>query len=346
MPLSVTPPDVAEAEPWQTAIAPDPLVQTLQSLALARSLGVAARLGIFSELLGDPVDVEVLANTFVLQIEPLRNLLDVLTAAGYLGCRDGRYFIAAAARQWLDPDSPTSLATSLSYSLEHWSWWSELDQVLAGGAVARIEPDLDDKCGWMRRVRSQFEQARRIADDLADAVELPRYAQSVLDLGSPHGWYSAVLCQRNPMLRSTVIDCAPGIAAGRELIWEAGLERVVTHQAGDIFNADLGGPHDAVVCMPLLHRLDDDQTMTMLARVRAALAPGGLLITLRSMSVDSADPDPQLASTALLLRLVSRSDPCSPIQFDEQLAASGFAVPRIRQLASAPELFAYVARAI
>ena len=34
------------------------------------------------------------------------------------------------------------------------------------------------------------------------------------------------------------------------------MDRVVTHRDGDMFTADLGGPHDAALCLPLLRGLD------------------------------------------------------------------------------------------
>jgi 2-polyprenyl-3-methyl-5-hydroxy-6-metoxy-1,4-benzoquinol methylase len=346
MSIDVLPPDDVTATEVAARLVSDPLNQTVHSLALARSLGVIARLGLFSELADGPVSVADLAERFALQAQPLRMMLDVLTSENYLTTADDRYEVAEPARKWLDPRSPSSIIATLSYTLEYWNWWAELDQVAAGGAVATISPEFDDESGWLRQVRAYFEYARLIGDDLADAVDLPRYAESVLDIGSAHGWYSAVLCQRNPLLRATVVADAPAVTIGRELIWEAGLERSVTHQTGDMFTSDLGGPYDAVICFPLLFGLDHIQVMRLLARTRAVLRPGGLLITMRATHPDEERSLPRLASSALFLRLASRPDPISPREFNDQLAAAGFGVPRVHELASAPELSVYVARAV
>jgi hypothetical protein len=318
----------------------------MHSLAVARCLGVVARLGLFSELAGAPVELTDLAQRFALRADPLRMMLNVLAGERYLQCHNGAFAIAPAARQWLDPASPTSVTIALSYTLDHWAWWAELEQIAAGGAVATPMPDADDESGWLRRLQSKYEYSRRIADEMADVIDLPRHAESVLELGSAHGTYSAALCRRNPMLRSTLIDHPTAVNIGRELMWEAGMERVVSHQPGDIFTADLGGPHDAVFCAPLIIGLDHDQVMTLLARVRNVLQPGGLLITPRSNTANCDDPDPLFASSQLLLRLASRPDPSSPAQFQSELSAAGFGVPRVHQLAGAPEFSLYVARAV
>jgi len=333
-----------------TPVSPlDPLTRTMHSLAVARCLGVVARLGLFSELAGTPVELTDLAHRFALRADPLRMMLDVLAGERYLQCRDGAYSIAPAARTWLDPASPTSVTVALSYTLDHWAWWAELQQVAAGGAVATTAPDADDESGWLRRVRSKSEYAQRIAGEMAELIDLPRQAKSVLELGSAHGAYSAALCRRNPMLRSTLIDHPSAIDVGRELMWEAGLDQVVSHRAGDIFTADLGGPHDAVFCTPLMMGFEPDQVMRLLARVRRALQPNGLLITLRwnaAGCADNADPDPRVASSQLLSRLASRADASSPEEFQAELNAAGFGAPRVHQLGKAPELAVYVARAV
>ena len=122
MPLRVLPetryayPQLADALPR------NPLTQTMHTLAVARTLGVVARLGLFGELADEPVDVTYLANRFALEPEVLRMMLDLLVGEHYLECRGGEYNIAPLARSWLDPNSAASVTTGLSYSLEHWQW--------------------------------------------------------------------------------------------------------------------------------------------------------------------------------------------------------------------------------
>lgn len=324
----------------------DPVAQTFRSLAVARCLGVVARLGLLRELANKPVDILSLALQFELQPEPLRMMLDVLVGEGYLDCRGDAYWIAPAASGWLDPEAATSVTAALSYTLDYWDWWAELDQVAAGGAVASTSPAPEDELGWLRRSRAHLELARMIGDEVVEAINLPRQAQSILELGSTQAWYSILLCRRNPMLRSTIIDQASASAAARELTWEAGMDRVISHREGDIFTADLGGVHDAVFCLPLLTGLDDQQVGSLLQRVRAVLSPGGLLVTLRH-SVDALEQSiPSLAWHELFLRLAARPDPSTPAQFRQQLHRGGFGVARVQQLASAPELSLHVARAI
>jgi hypothetical protein len=326
----------------------DPVTESFQSLALARSLGVAARLGIFSELSRDPVELTELAQRLQLRTGPLRLMLEVLMAARLVDCCPEGYTIAPTARRWLDPDSPTAVTTFMSHSLELWDVWKDLPAVLTGELPASVAPQPDPSADldWQRRGRAGFEFSRCIGDELADAIDLPQFARSILDLGGGHGGYAAVLCRRNPMLRATVVDQAPAVEVGRELIWEAGLERHVTHQAGDIHVADLGGPHDAVICGPLLLDATNEQSLLLLSRVRTVLQPGGLVVTLGpSRGAKRVDPS-RASSLELFARIRSGVAPMTADDYTRQLAAAGFGSPRARELTCVPELSVLVARAV
>jgi hypothetical protein len=338
-----------ERPSWFAGLLEDPISSMLRPLTVARSLGVAARIGLFTDLADGPVTVEELAERHELHVEPLRLMLDVLANENRLDYEDGGYVICASLRPWLDPESPTSIIEALSYTLDYWDWWTELDQVVAGGALPIAKPTPTDSVGWLRRVRAHFEWARLIGESVADAVNLPRDAESMLELGAAgtaHGGFAAALCLRNPTLRATVVDEPAAIAVGRELIWDAGLEQVVTHHAGDLMTAPLGGPYDAVFCLPLLNGLDDDATASLLQRARAALNAGGSLITLRDNGALAKLPDPAFAWHKLFLQLTSHANLSTPEQFGQQLRGNGFGLPRVQKLAAAPELSAYVARAI
>ena len=325
----------------------DPAAQIFRSLAVARCLGTVARLGILSELATSPATVEQLALRISVERLPLRLMLDVLVDERLLELTGAGYSIAPAARAQLDPDSPTSVTTLLSGLLDQWNLWGDLEFVAAGGRSPGGTPAVDDEVGWLRRVRGQYEYARRTGGWLLDGITLPERARSIVDVGGNHGWYAAELCRHNPGVRATVVDSAPAIAIGREIIWEAGLERTVTHRAGDIFTADLGGPHDAAICLPLVYGLRDPQALPLLRRIRAALRPGGLLLIPRlNHRAQRCGTSFAVPAAELFLHLDSGVEPTTMAQLCEQLAAAGFSAPTIQDAPVGAELCLCVATAI
>ncbi len=130
-------------------------------------------------------------------------------------------------------------------------------------------------------------------------------------------------------------------------MWEAEMDHRVTHRVGDIFSADLGGPHDAAVALPLMYGLADEQALPLLARIRAALRPGGLLLVPRpgrGLGYRSAS----LATPAveLFFQLDSGHASTTPEQFIGQLQLSGFSSPQAHHLPAAAELCLFVAEAM
>jgi 2-polyprenyl-3-methyl-5-hydroxy-6-metoxy-1,4-benzoquinol methylase len=82
-----------------------------------------------------------------------------------------------------------------------------------------------------------------------------------------------------------VVDLPGSAAIGREVIATAGMAGQVRHVDGDARTADLsvghdGAGYDAVLCFNLIHHLPSLDAAAVVARARAALAPGGVLAVL------------------------------------------------------------------
>jgi SAM-dependent methyltransferase len=108
-------------------------------------------------------------------------------------------------------------------------------------------------------------------------------ARSAFVRDTPHGWPAA--WPEPPQLKSYVgVEINPHEVrrARRAFAADAGLDFKVLH--GDIRDVDYGAPQ-AVVIMDVLHYLDYGAQERVLARVRAALSPDGLLL----MRVGNAD---------------------------------------------------------
>lgn len=325
----------------------DPSGQVFRSLALAQCLGVLARLGVIDELAATPSSAHDLADRLRLEVGPLTMMLDVLVHERLLTRAAGgyaEYAITPDARSQLAPKSTTSVSALLSHLNDHWALWSDLEFIVQGGPHPGGRPALDDDAAWNRRVRGQYEYARRIGRPVVDAVPLPRAIRSILDVGGSHGWFSEALCRRYPKARATVVDCAPANAIGRELTWEAGLEDIITHRDGDIFADDFGGPFDLAVGLPLMFGLADDVALPLLGRIRAALAPGGLLLVPRA-NVSAETSRPVVPALELYLHLDSGTPPTTPQHFVDQLERSGFTVLLAQRQHAGAELCLYLAAA-
>jgi hypothetical protein len=348
MPLHTLPQDRVAVGARDASVLADPVTEILHTLALARTIGVAARSGIFGNLAEAPRAVPELAAALAFQPEPLRLMLDVLAGVGLIDYHGATYELSAQGQRWLDPDSPTSITTLLSHTLDHWDWWAGLDDVVAGHGGACPTPDDDDEAAWLRYTRADYETARLVAADVAAAIDLPESSGSVLDLGAGHGRFAAATCLRNPLLRATVIAAAGPVAIGREIMWETGMDQVVTHQVGDIDTAYLGGPYNAVICSPLALGLDAERWQTLLGRVHEAMRPDGVIAVVGAGPITAPGADRPALEAALELFHYVRTGGGAAVSaaLPEQLAAAGFREPVAYSLAALPGLSVQVARTI
>lgn len=324
----------------------NPATRTFQALAVAAAVGVAARTGIFGDLADGSAGVAELADRLQLQADPLQMLLDVLVGQGLLEYRHPNYALSARGRRWLHPASPMSVTTFLSQTLDYWNSWADLEQVVTGKSLAIAVPAVGDDAAWSRYIRADYETARLISDDIAIAINLPPSARSLLDLGGGHGWYAASFCKRNPSLQATVIDNAGAVAIGREIMWETEMNRVVTHQVGELDSADLGGPHDGVLCLAMTADLSAPESGPQLRCIRKAMRPGAILAILqvRRPEAPADGPQPSTAAAIDLFRYLHGSGRQHPAEeLAIALTEAGFAPPRVHQLPSSRDLTLYAA---
>ena len=156
----------------------------------------------------------------------------------------------------------------------------------------------------------------------------------ILDLGCGFGLFSLYFALRAPERRITGVDLdAARIGYARESAERLGLDNVAYHagSALDWGAADPDAPagFDAIYLLDLVHHLPAGEVEAFLARVRAALAPGGLLLV-----KDVANrPRWKMLFTLLLDRLMVGSEPIRywpPDELAGVLERLGFDVVRHR----------------
>jgi cyclopropane fatty-acyl-phospholipid synthase-like methyltransferase len=344
MRMAVAPDSMLERAGLTLGKVPLPIARSFSAMPTARAVQVAQRLGVFAALAQRPQSAERLAEQLGAQPQTLRMLLDLLTGERILTLSGADYSLGKEGRVWLDPASPTYVGTFVEHTAEYWGWWNDLERFVRNGGSIDFHAMADDDPGWEVYIRGQYELARLSAAEVAKGVKLAPDAASLLDVAGGHGWFSAALCRRNPGLRATVVDLAPSCAVGEAIIAENGMSDAVRHVVGDMFAADLGGPHDGALAFSILHHLSPAQRTELLARIGDALKPGAPVAI-----IDMFRPEndaPRRASAAifeLFFYITSGSDVPSQSELEGHLSEAGFGAPRRVNLRSIPDLRLYTA---
>lgn len=145
------------------------------------------------------------------------------------------------------------------------------------------------------------EDAARYSDLMAQSQELVaqdtlrmiplRGVGTLMDVGGGSGVFVSHVARRYPRAALTVLDLPEVIPAARRRLSSAGLDQRVICCAGSFRDGALPMGADAISLIRVLYDHDDATVADLLAKVHAALPPGGRLIISEPMS-GGARPDP------------------------------------------------------
>ncbi|MEV7007989.1 methyltransferase [Streptosporangium sp. NPDC051022] len=265
--------------------APGPHLDLIGAMAF-RAAGAAQRLGIFKTLLEGPLPVAELAARTDTHAGTLPVLLDALVSLGYLNRAPGQvYANSPMTAGSLDPRTPWSYAPALSF-------WQDLLGELWDGLEESVRTGRPrtDFHAWLesrpRALRDFQTMLNGIAAGLAPVIAetAPDPGERLLDVGGGHARHSVAFCQVHSRLTATIVDLPAGLEDGRARIEEAGLAGRVTTIPGDVTVADLGTGYDTALLFNLCHGFDEPGNRALLARVAAALRPGGTVLVLETFA--------------------------------------------------------------
>ncbi len=256
------------------------------SYRAARVLQVAVELDLFAALAEGSASAVELARRLGAEVDPLERLLTACAAIG-LAVREGDLFRnSELAETCLVPGRPLFQGDIIAHSLDLWRGYDRLlERVRPGPAPAR-------RYGHFTRAMHQRAIAG-LAQKLARNVDLTDRCQ-LFDVGGGAGTFSVVLCQRNPGLKAVVFDRPEALAVAREVVEEYGLADRIELRPGDWNSDSFGEGNDVVLLSSVLHG-PGSQAEMKLAKARASLDSGGLLIV-RDFLLDDDRAGPELAA--------------------------------------------------
>lgn len=149
---------------------------------------------------------------------------------------------------------------------------TEYETVPSAAAFSREASEYD---ALRRRLIPCFDAFYGTALQLLDEARLGE-SPRVLELGAGTGLFSAMILERFPGARLRLLDAsAPMLDEARRRF--AGREGV-DFSVADMASADLGTGWDAIVSALAIHHLEDEEKRVLFARIREALAPGGIFV--------------------------------------------------------------------
>lgn len=249
-------------------------------------LGSALREGLLEAVADKPASSEDVARNLDLDTRAVYVVLSALAELGVLAARNGGYVLLDEHRgPLLRPDHPGYVGQSVVHRFELMGSWSRLPEILRSGDPVedRTAPDFG---GTVTFIAAMRRGALPGAEAVAASV-LPRLPERarVLDVGGGPGTNAEAFARGGA--RVTVFDRPGVIDLMQSTLHAAEVETI----AGDMNEGLPEGPFDAIYFGNTSHMYGPEENLSLFARMRASLAPDGLLVVrefVRGLGEDAA----------------------------------------------------------
>ena len=294
------------------------------------ALKAAIDLDIFRAVGEGPGDVASIARHCSASERGIRILCDFLTIHGVLLKEDKRYRHTPTSAAFLDPRSPTSLA-SIAQFLGNPAMREPYDRlaeiVRAGRTVlpgdGSVEPENPI---WVQFAETMAPMMAPLVGPLGQIVlEGLVGPMRVLDIAAGHGLFGIEIAKQNPQARVTGLDWAPVLRVALDNARKAGVHDRYDMLPGSAFEVDFGGPYDAVLLTNFLHHFDQPTCVGLLRKIHKSLRPGGRVATLEFVpNEDRVSPPMPAAFSMTMLASTASGDAYTLNELSAMYDQAGF----------------------
>lgn len=259
---------------------PERIMQMAFAFAPPLLIESAVRNGVFDALRDGSRTIPEIARTTGASVRGLTAAMDALVGLELLQKDDqSRYALAPESAAFLvkgEPGYRGDIFRHISTQLLP-AWLSLADIVRTGHPARSVNQETTGSAFFQEFVESLFPMnigpARALAEHLrvADADRPVR----VLDLAAGSGVWSIALAERSPLVEVTAVDWPGVLPVTRRVVERHGLSARYRFVEGDLLTADFGIGYQVALLGHILHSEGEARSRALLARVSAALAPGG-----------------------------------------------------------------------
>ena len=316
---------------------PAPIFDCFTAYQKTAAMQASVDIGLFSAIGSGSSTVPAIAQACEASQKGVRVLCDYWTVQGLLLKTSGAYRLTPEAAMFLDRASPAYLGGAMGFLNGPIApFFGRLTQAVRKGGcetAGSVEAEYD---GWVPFAQDMGAMAFPTAQAIAKL--LGPVSGRVLDVAAGHGMFGIVLAQANRAVRVTALDWPKVVEVAAKNAARMGVGDRYATIAGDAFKVVLQGPYDVILLTNLLHHFSAEQCTALLKRLRAALRPGGRLVTLEFVPNEDRVSPPMSATFSLaMLATTASGDAYTFAELDGMLRAAGFATNKLHQPEDSPQ---------
>ena len=292
------------------------------------ALKAAIELGLFTAVAeGQRTPAELAAKCGATE-RGMRMLADYLTVHGLLEKQPQGYRLTPDSEVFLNHHSPAYMGGMIGFlgASGIRRQFDALTEAVRRGGVATDESGAtaEEYGGWVDFAQSMEAMMGPAAQQIAALDNHGPLA--VLDVAASHGMFGFSIARANPAAHITALDWANVLEVTKRNAARWGLADRVSTIAGDAFTVDLAGPYDVILLTNLLHHFDHAANVRLLKRLKAALKPGGRVVTLEFVpNADRISPPMPATFSLVMLASTPAGDAFTFAEFESMFAEAGFA---------------------
>jgi acetylserotonin O-methyltransferase len=318
---------------------PSTVLDLIEAFRRSKTMFTAVSLGLF-DWLEDGGTASELAAALQLNENALSRLLDGCVGLGLLSKEGERYSNTEAASAYLRRDSPDTLAGYILYSNQAlFPLWNQLGEAIREG-TNRWQPvfggqgALFDHFFRTPEARATFLSGmhglgRLSSPEIVRIFNLNRF-RHLVDLGGGTGHLAIAACERYGNLRATVFDLPAVVEHARPHLAASRAAERLSVQAGDFFHDPLPAA-DLYAVARILHDWTEVKIAALLAKIHAALPPGGALLVAESLLDDDGTGPVSTQMQSLNMLVCTEGRERTGPEYRELLEAAGFCAIECRR---------------
>lgn len=315
-------------------VTPERMMQFAFGFAPTLLLEAAVRHGVFDALDAGPKTVaEVSAETGA-SVRGLRAVMNALVGLDLLA-KDGedRYVLTPESAAFLVSSKPGFYGGLFRHaSTQLMPAWLHLTEIVRTGQPATaVNQEGPGSEFFEDFVEAIFPNSYPGARALAGALGLAGATQPVrvLDLAAGSGVWGIVLASASPQVQVTAVDWPRVIPVTRRVAARHGVADRFSYVEGDLLDAEFGTGYQVATLGHILHSEGEPRSRSLLAKVFAALAPGGTIAIAEMLTnKDRTGPTHALIFAVNMLVNTDDGDTFSFEEIAAWLREAGFVDPR------------------
>jgi ubiquinone/menaquinone biosynthesis C-methylase UbiE len=331
------------ATPTMNRPTPERIFATLTAFQRAAALKAAIELDLFTAIAEGANEPGAIASRCAVAERGARILCDYLVVQELLIKENGKYSVTADTGLFLNRKSPAfmgGIVEFLAGAPQRESFENLTAAVRRGGSVLDKRDNLAENDElWVAFAKSMGPLTGISAQFMAQLLNASAGGpMKVLDIAASHGTFGITIAKANPQAQIVALDWPNVLEVALENAKAAGVGDRVTGLAGSAFDADLGTGYDAVLVTNLFHHFDPPTCEQLMRRIRAALKPGGKVVTLEFVP-DKDRVTPPIAAGFALVMLAStdKGDAYTFAEYEKMFQNAGFKKTSLHPVPEMPQ---------